>query len=168
MNTNEFKEELDSANIEYACDSAYIIVMNTDADGFGTDRFIISDDGTEHCGYLVVKGCSIGDFWFDLYKGTWESNDENTKSYLAREDVRELLSKRFSDVAVCMGSPSRGVDEKEVWRNIIALHCYGDVSKRNEIEVMGQCENAQLVEAAKYPSTTITWNVKTLSDCLAS
>lgn len=168
MDINKFKEELDSANVEYACDSAYIIVMNTDPDGFGADRFLISDDGTEHCGYLVIKGCSIGDFWFDLYKGTWESDNEKTKSYLAREDMVELLCKKFSDIAVCLGSTARGVDEKEVWRKIIALHCYGDVSKHTEITVMGQCENAHLVEAAKYPSSTMIWVVKTLSDCLVS
>ena len=37
MDISEFKNELDSANIEYACDSAYVIVMNTKVDGLGVD-----------------------------------------------------------------------------------------------------------------------------------
>ena len=166
MDISEFKNELDSANIEYACDSAYVIVMNTKVDGLGVDRFLISDDGTEHCGYLVIKGCSIGDFWFDLYNGIWESDDEEAKSYLERKEVTEFLNKEFADVAVCLGPSSHGINEKEVWRKVIALHCFGDMSKSNEIEVMGQSENAQLIKAAKYPSSTLDWNVKRLSDCL--
>lgn len=166
MDINKFKEELSSANVEYACNSAYIIVMNTESGGFGTDRFLISDDGMEHCGYLVVKGCSIGIFWFDLYNGTWESGDEEAKLYLQNKEIIEFLNKRFADVAVCLGPSAHGINEKEVWRKIIALHYYGDMSKSNEIDVMGQSENAQLIEAARYPSSALVWNVKRLSDCL--
>ena len=168
MDIENVVEEIRNAWVEYACDTAYITkfyMSDNESDG---DRYLISDDGTEHCGYLVVKDCSFGTFWFDLYTGIWESKDDNVQGYLHDPSVKAELNRRFSDVAKCLGPQSTAVNEKEVWRKIISLHLQGDYSLASEIDVMSHDENASSMNPARFSKKDDkSWDIKSLSCCIA-
>ena len=168
MNIDRIKEDIHNAMVEYACDTAYVTKMHFSEDRLDNGRYLLSDDGTEHCGYLVVKGCSFGSFWFDLYEGRWNSKDDEAKEVIDRPEVMAELNSRFSDVAVCLGPKGHAVDEKEIWRKIISLHINGDYSLVSEIAVMTHTENGQAKERATFSACKDDeWeSVKKLSDCL--
>ena len=168
MGIDRIKENIRDARVEYACDTAYVTKMHFSNDRLDRGRYLLSDDGTEHCGYLVVKGCPFGQFWFDLYEGRWDSDDYEAKEVISMPEALAELNRHFSDVAVCLGPKGHAVDEKEIWRKIISLHIKGDYSLAREIDVMTHTENAQEKERAIFSACKEDeWGaVKKLSECL--
>lgn len=158
-------EEICNAWVVYASDTSYVIKMYMSDNEFDGERYLISDDGTEHRGYIVVNGCSNGVFWFDLYSGEWESEDSKMRELLCCPEVRNEINRRFGDVAKCLGPKASGVNEKEVWRKIISLHLKGDYSLVPNIIVMHHYENANSNDPASFAPKKCdkSWEIKSLS-----
>ena len=165
MDIENLVEEICNAWVVYASDTPYVIKMYMSDNVFDGERYLISDDGTEHCGYIVVKGCSNGVFWFDLHSGEWKSEDSKMRELMRRPEVMNEINRRFGDVAKCLGPQASGVNEKDIWRKIISLHLKGDFSLVPDIIVMYHRENANSNNPASFApkKSDKSWEIKPLS-----
>ena len=154
MDVEKFLEEVKSSYAEYYRPVSHVIPMRFEKNEYSPIRYIVSSNDDCDYGGFVVKTDSFSDFWFDWYSGKWSTADTDVHLMLERQDVREALSVKYADIAVC---PDLAEDRIDAWKKIISRCLRNDDSLIDELDVKDADSNAMECEPAASSCKDDEW-----------